>query len=695
MSNSTRLPLISASLLALGVLSRMLAVIALAGISPFSFAAGEKTYDLKGRSSVRAGETRTFTMTHDTKMKLIDPTKGQDLYADIPPFPRIRATWIEECLEADMDERCTRAIAYLREWIRESGSRKDTTIQDVVLEGRDLGTNPAWKFLGEPPKPSRAARQWIEKRYSTRANVSDPISLLPKKPVAIGESWDVDEAAIRAYLSTDFGFNKIKASGKGVLIGVENDVAHFRVTFSTPISEWSGPAGEFSVAFGKKGVFTFDADVFFNLEDRTGSMTVRLHLNGDSPVTALKDSSTGKVAVDVTVKFTSAKGGDIPSNVRTRANEGTRPAPRQATEKRRATRIAAGPASACAVSEVGTVYCWGGIVRESGLSSEPKPVKIQNLPPVRSVSVHVATSCAVDLQNRVWCWGFDFQKSIKTNSESVFSQAILVEGLPPVKDVSVGWLHACVISLEGAVWCWGFNAAGELGTGDKKESSRPIQVGDLSEVTSIGTGVNNTCAITTGNNVKCWGTDNQRGKSGQAFIFQAMKPVDIPFNPLAKKVVNGRNFACGLHMLGAVTCWGSNIFHQLGVSEVDLKSNRGVATVQGVRGATDVAASMFSACASDIDGEVTCWGMWAMEELSPGGDLASIRKKNFTQLPTVVEGLRDVEQVAVGSSFACALVWGGSIKCWGKNNVGQLGNGTLANSPAPVDILDFPPDSIN
>jgi alpha-tubulin suppressor-like RCC1 family protein len=194
--------------------------------------------------------------------------------------------------------------------------------------------------------------------------------------------------------------------------------------------------------------------------------------------------------------------------------------------------------------------------------------------------------------------------------------------------------------------------------------------------------------------VKCWGTDNQRGKSGEALIFQATKPVDILFNPLAKKVVNGRNFACGLHTIGVVTCWGSNIFHQLGVTDADLKGNyKGVASVKGVRNATDVAASMFSACATDIDGEVTCWGMFAMEDPGAGGDLASVRK-NFTQLPTVVEGLRDVEQVAVGGGFACALVWSGAIKCWGRNKVGQLGNGTFANSPAPVDVLDFPLNSI-
>ena len=622
-------------------------------------------------------------------MTLTDATEGRDASADIPPLPRINATWTEECVEADGNERCTRATAYLSEWVRENGARKDTSIQAAILDVRGLGTSLAWTFLGEPPKPSRAARQWIESRYSTRGNVGGLAAFLPKRPVAIGESWDLDTATIGPVMSGSFGFDKIKASGKGILIGVEGDVAHYRLDFSTPISEWSAPAGGFSVAFKKQGVFTFDADVLLNLEDGTGSAIVRLHLDGELPVTPVKEPKSARIAIDVTSRFTSTKGGDVPRDVRKRANEGRQPATRQAAEKRRATQIAAGPAQACAVSEVGTVYCWGASVRENGPSVESKPVRISNLPPVRSISVNAAASCAVDLQNRVWCWGFDFQKSIRTKSASASSQAFRVEGLPPAKDVSVGWAHACVISLEGAVWCWGFNPAGELGTGDKKESWKPIQVGNLSDVTSIGTGVNNTCAVTLGDHVKCWGTDNQRGP---AYAFQATTPVDIPFNPLAKKVANGRNFACGLHGLGSVTCWGSNIFGQLGVTADNLEgSHRGVASVQGVRTATDLAAGMFSACALDTDGEVTCWGM--LEDL--GGDSSPEVVRRKTRRPTVVEGLRDVEQVAVGVAFACARVWSGSIKCWGNNKGGQLGNGTLSDSPVPVDVLDFPPDPIN
>lgn len=45
-------------------------------------------------------------------------------------------------------------------------------------------------------------------------------------------------------------------------------------------------------------------------------------------------------------------------------------------------------------------------------------------------------------------------------------------------------------------------------------------------------------------------------------------------------------------------------------------------------------------------------------------------------------------QLAAGSSHACALLSDGTVRCWGRNDFGQLGTGTAADSTTPVPVAN-------
>ncbi|WP_394836624.1 RCC1 domain-containing protein [Pendulispora rubella] len=69
------------------------------------------------------------------------------------------------------------------------------------------------------------------------------------------------------------------------------------------------------------------------------------------------------------------------------------------------------------------------------------------------------------------------------------------------------------------------------------------------------------------------------------------------------------------------------------------------------------------------DGTVRYWGENEMGMLGDG--------LGMTQpVPVRVEGLSDVQEIGVGNRHACARKRDGSIWCWGDNSRGQLGNGT-------------------
>jgi alpha-tubulin suppressor-like RCC1 family protein len=106
-------------------------------------------------------------------------------------------------------------------------------------------------------------------------------------------------------------------------------------------------------------------------------------------------------------------------------------------------------------------------------------------------------------------------------------------------------------------------------------------------------------------------------------------------------------------------------------------------TVPGLApGATSVAAGGDTSCAILKTGAVRCWGSNDDGQLGDGSTQG--RLGTLTDIAGLSPG---IEAVAVGSGYACALLSDGSIKCWGDNGAGQLGNGTTTDSRVPVAVL--------
>lgn len=151
---------------------------------------------------------------------------------------------------------------------------------------------------------------------------------------------------------------------------------------------------------------------------------------------------------------------------------------------------------------------------------------------------------------------------------------------------------------------------------------------------------------------------------------------------IAEELSIGVNHACARTTDGAAYCWGANGQGQLGNGTVATSSQPVAVSGLGTNVAR-IGAGYQHACAVLTNGTVSCWGR---NDLGQLGDGSKVQRNAPVQVP----GLSNVAAVSGGTYHTCALLNTGGVKCWGQNSAGQLGDATV-QSPrlVPVDTLNL------
>jgi alpha-tubulin suppressor-like RCC1 family protein len=247
--------------------------------------------------------------------------------------------------------------------------------------------------------------------------------------------------------------------------------------------------------------------------------------------------------------------------------------------------------------------------------------------------------------------------------------------------LALGGFHSCALSVRGGVKCWGRNFYGQIGDGTTAERHTPVDVSGLSSsVVAISSGSHHTCALTYAGAVKCWGF-NFMGQIGDRSRTGRRTPVDV--SGLSSGVVAisaGGNHTCALTDEGAVKCWGFNISGQLGDGSV---TDRNVPVdVSGLSsGAVAISAGGDHTCALTSVGAVKCWGKNDWGQLGDGTVHDRVSPVSVTNLSS------GVAAISAGRSHSCALTIAGAVLCWGSNLEGQVGGGTGGVIQTPVPVL--------
>jgi hypothetical protein len=179
--------------------------------------------------------------------------------------------------------------------------------------------------------------------------------------------------------------------------------------------------------------------------------------------------------------------------------------------------------------------------------------------------------------------------------------------------------------------------------------------------------------------MRCWGT-SYVGQLGDG-TFNGWADVPKPVLNLSGAIagVVGGFHTCAILSDRSMRCWGRNQDGQVGNGDntTDVSVPH---TVLGLPGPVSAAAAGgYHTCAIMADATVRCWGRNTRGQLGDGSNNA------FSSTPVAVSGMTNAATVSGGTWHTCALLRDGRVQCWGENDNGQIGN-TLPFSNVPVTV---------
>ncbi|MEX1254352.1 MAG: flexitail domain-containing putative surface protein [Dehalococcoidia bacterium] len=372
--------------------------------------------------------------------------------------------------------------------------------------------------------------------------------------------------------------------------------------------------------------------------------------------------------------------------------------------------ISTGGSHTCAVTSMGVAKCWGknddGELGDNTLTDRPTPGNVAGLTlGVAAIGAGGDQSCAVRSNGGVRCWGFNRYGQLGTGTTTMSASPLDVSGLGSgVASVAAGFAHTCARTTAGGAKCWGRNDLGQLGATSSDTcqalacSTTPIDVTGLSTgVQALALGDSHTCALISGGTVKCWGSNNA-GQLGDGTQTQRPTPVDVSGLTGVTAIAAGAFHTCAFVSLGSIYCWGLDAFGQLGDGGATDFSATPVLVPALDDAALAVTAGAYHTCAIDSLNAVRCWGRNDVGQLgAPSSDVCQVAQAYACSTAPIPNGVTGASKLGGGGSafHTCAVLSTGAARCWGYNSRGQVGDGTTTNATTPRDVFGFgaAPDS--
>jgi alpha-tubulin suppressor-like RCC1 family protein len=402
--------------------------------------------------------------------------------------------------------------------------------------------------------------------------------------------------------------------------------------------------------------------------------------------------------------------------------------------------VSAGGMHALALAKDGTVWGWcdkmfGNMYGQVGDGStvvRPMPVRVAGLTDVVAVATGGKHSVALKKDGTVWAWGLMRQLTSKDILAACDVVPTQVPGIQDAAAVAAGEEHTIVLKRDGSLWGWGKSAQHQLG--NQAFTTVPVAIANIANVAKVAAGWYHNLAVLKDGKLLSWGLNEygQIGDGSQGLTEHGSKrfnkgsvgkmhPAPVNWSapvsaaksepsstrPEIKSISAGGSHSALLMTDGTVWTWGDHTFQQLGARSGRSVNGKPMSPVHhrpfpvsSLKDIQAIDAGPYHTLALKTDGTVVEWGrsyadvVWAhrtdnmtvSQLIAHERDISRERGAPAKAMNDAVGELTDVASVTAGYGFSLALRRDGTVWAWGKNEFGQLGDGTMSSRKAPRPV---------
>ena len=279
----------------------------------------------------------------------------------------------------------------------------------------------------------------------------------------------------------------------------------------------------------------------------------------------------------------------------------------------------------------------------------------------------------------LYAFGNNINGQLGDNTTIARNKPVLVAGANLTwKQVAAGEFHTLALRADGTLWAWGFNQNGQLGDGTQTTRLMPTKIG-AGKWLYVAAGKAHSIGIDDKGALWTWGR-NADGQLGDTTRIDRLAPVRAgALIDVYTSAAAGDTHSLARRNDGALMVWGGNAKGQLGTGSTT--GNTAPARV-GTAVWASVSAGGGHSAAIRSDATLWAWGDNALGQLG----LNTATNATAPQQVLLAGAANNWSAVSAGLGHTVAIRTDGTLWAWGSNSNGQVGNDTLADQRAPVQI---------